>query len=212
MARGIVTSKPTGGTTGNTAGRIITTDTKSISSSDASGAATASYELGSEVEFLKDTTANVGDLVDFSADSSGQVFVNSVVTAGKVINGSTDNIVVSGAAPILITGTVDGKVTVSGGIAVIDSAKLSGKLESADGKSYILTVDSTISGKVEITGASYLSLKNSTIEGKVSSDGSLYTTVRKCEIEGSLEVINTVECHCSDNSVDGKTNTPNNQP
>jgi cytoskeletal protein CcmA (bactofilin family) len=135
-----------------------------------------------------------------------------VVTAGKVINGSADSIVVSGSTPILITGTIDGKVTVSGGIAIISAAQLSSKLESSTANSYILAIGSTISGKVELTGASYLSLRSSTIEGKVSSDGSIYTTVRKCEIEGSLEVINTSDCHCSDNTVDGQTNTPNNLP
>jgi cytoskeletal protein CcmA (bactofilin family) len=219
MARGIITTKPTGGSTGATvAGRIIVTDTKSVDSGGLGSSAgvgttlSASYELGSEVQFLKDTAANVGDLVDFSTDSTGQVYVNSVVTAGKVINGSSDGVVISGSTPVLITGTIDGKVTVSGGIAIISSAQLNSKLESSTANSYVLAVDSTISGKVELTEASYLSLKNVTVEGKVSSDGSLYTTIRKCSIEGSLDVINTSECHCSDNNVDGKTNTPNNQP
>jgi cytoskeletal protein CcmA (bactofilin family) len=134
------------------------------------------------------------------------------VTAGKVINGSADSIVVSGSVPTLITGTVDGKVTVDGGIALVSAAQLNSKLESSTANSYLLVIDSTISAKVELTGASYLSLRNTTIEGKVSSDGSVYTTVRKCQIEGSLEVINTNDCHCSDNSVDGQTNTPNNLP
>ena len=211
MARGIVTSKPTGGTTGNTAGRIIISDTKSVAASTSGGAA-VTYELGSEVQFLKDFPANVGDLVDFSTDPTGQVYINSVVAAGKVINGSTDSVVVSGSAPVLITGTIDGKVTVSGGIALISAAQLNSKLESSTVNSYLLAIDSTVSGKVELTGASYLSLRNTTIEGKVSSDGSIYTTVRKCQIEGSLEVINTNDCHCSDNTVDGQTNTPNNLP
>jgi hypothetical protein len=213
MARGIITTKPTGaGGTGTvTAGRIIVSDTKSVTPSS-TGATASTYELGSEVQFLKDFPANVGDLVDFSTDTTGQVYINSVVTAGKVINGSEDTIVVSGAAPVLITGTIDAKVTVSGGIAIISAAQLGSKLESSTANSYLLVVNSTISGKVDLSGASFLSLRNTTIEGKVSSDGSVYTTVRNCEIEGSLEVTNTNDCHCSGNTVDGQTNTPNNLP
>jgi hypothetical protein len=217
MARGIITAKPS---TAVPKGKISVTDGKSSSGGPGSdpstpgATTTAVVEVGSEVDYSRATSENVGDVVDFTTDSSGQVVINSIVaTGGKVIGNTNEKLTVAAGEVVVVTGTVDGKVTVNGGTIVITSAaKILSKLESTTANSYIIANGTTISAKVEISGASFVSLKNTKVEGKVTTDGTIYTAVRNCVIEGSLDVTNTSDCHCSGNTVDGNTNTPNNQP
>ena len=206
MARGIITIKP--GTGGTTAGKIMVTD--GAGSADGT---TPSLSLGIGVNFTESTTANVGDLVSFDLNSTGLASKIVLAIQGKLINNSGENVLVSSGQHVAISGTIDGKVTVAGGVlAVLEKTKVGGRLESSTDNSFIFSNGADIAAKVEFSGAGYLFLENTIVEGKVSSDGSVYTMVKKCTINGSLEVINTVDCHCNDNTVDGKTNTPNNKP
>jgi hypothetical protein len=215
MARGIITTKPTGagGTGATTAGKIIVTE-GTVASHDGTGDATPAalaLETGSTISYPSGTTEKEGDLVDFSIDAaSGTAKINSVVKTGTLITNSTENIIVSAGQSVVIAGTVEGKVTVNGGIlAIAEKSKIGGKLESSTAGSYIFANSAIISAKVEIIGASYVSLQGTTIEAKVTSDGTNYTSVKDCIINGSLDVINSADCKCSGNTVDGKTNTPN---
>ena len=206
MAKGIISVKPSAGAP---KGKIVVTDGKS-----STGSTTQTIEIGTEVDYTRSVNESVGDTVEFIFDPAlGAVITNVVATGGKVIGNSGDKLVVAANEVVIITGTQDGKVNVNGGNLILAAgAKVTSKIESATPGSYIISNGALVSAKIEITGASYVSIKKTTVEGKVGTDGTIYTTVRDCTIEGSLEVINTGDCHCSNNQVDGNTNTPNNIP
>ena len=212
MAKGILVKKPNIGS-GSTMGKISVTD-----GGGSADPTSPPVEIGTTVEFRNPVTANgedvnVGNLVEFETDANGETVVLSVLDKGTVITNSNEKVDVAAGTNVLINGTVDGKVTVNGGTLVVaDGSKILSKIESAVANSTIVVSGSNVAAKIDFSGASSLSVQNCTIEGKVTSDGSLYTTIRNCVIEGSLDVINTQECHCSGNTVEGKTNTPNNKP
>jgi hypothetical protein len=209
MARGIITAKPSIGSTGAASpGKIIVTDGGAGTSS--AGALAAALPIGSIVDYFKPTTEKEADLVDFTMDPTGQAVITSVAKTGKVISSLDGTLDVNSGEIVLVVGNVDGRVTVNSGTVVMtDKAKIGGKVSSTTANSYIFADGSSISAKVEVTGAGYLSLQGVTIDGKVSSDGTVFTSVTNCIVNGNLDVINAGTCSCSGNTVDGKTNTPN---
>ncbi len=202
MARGIIITKPSNSLPH---GRLIVSD-----GTDGSGRTATAAEIGSSLSYTEISKGEPGDIVEFIINDKGEATTINVLKTGKFLTGTvTENIIVAAGESVLVSALVDGKVIVNGGtITILERSKIGGKIESTVANSYIFVNNAIVDAKVEITGGSYLSLQNSTIEGKVSSNGSVFSSVVGCIINGSLEVINAKTCKCSDNRVDGSTNTP----
>src|SRR5688572_29732976 len=106
MAKGIITVKASSGGTGTTQGRVLLTE-EAIPTGTGSGTiggdgttsttvgttATATLPAGTYATFTETTTANVGDIVDFNVDATGNASGITKASSGTTYTGTiTDNI------------------------------------------------------------------------------------------------------------------------
>jgi hypothetical protein len=118
MARGIVVGKPSGGTGTAVAGKIIVTE--GAASSDPASGVAAAIEAGTIINFRETNATAVGDIADFNITDGVGTGLNTVI-AGTVLTGTiTDNVVVAAGQAVTIKGgTLEGKITVNGGILAV---------------------------------------------------------------------------------------------
>ncbi len=207
MARGIVKAPPMGGSPATTSGKILVTESLADPVDGTPG-----MDVGTEISFIDANQSKVGDIVDFSLDSTGNGKINSVVASGTVIpNNFPDNIIVAAGQSVIINGTTafDGKITINGGyLSIVDSAHIEGKIESTNPGSFLLiSGDKTVThdGAIKFTGGN-LSIKKANISGKFSSSGAKFIIIQGNTFVGKFEVLNATKCKAGQNSINGDSN------
>ena len=210
---------------------------------------------GDELPFISVIPVSEGYLVEGSITADGVFFeISEVIDEAPTIISSnvSGNITIGTNKSYLVksTGSLQGNVTVNGGVLVMlggsangnisiganssiicsENAVVTGgsfKITGGGANSVVAIISSTVNGSFSSTGITYTSLKGSSINGKIESNGGNILFIRGCEVEGkvevdgnafasitdciingNLEIVNTVECHTSNNTVSGTVNTP----
>ena len=193
-------------------GTIIITDNEGDTICSGLGStAPVGCSPGDEIRYNESIGENEGDLVSFTYNNdpaTGEVTATGVtkLADGTLITGPHNDKLDIGAneAVTVNGGTVDGKVTLTGGVfVVINGGTIDGKITSDANSTVIIDGNSTVDGKVESTRATGLVLRDSNILGKVTSTSDEFVTITNCNIDGKLEIANPGSCEESGNVVTG---------
>ncbi len=211
MARGIVTIKPAS----TNSGKIMSTSSSASSSGGSTGssgtatdpiAGIAALPIGTIVPYTQDTTANLGDVVDFVVADDGSAVDIKVFKAGTYLTGEIHtNVIVNAGDSVLVSAHVDGKIIVNGGMLTLaEGTHVEAKVESAVDGSYIFITGAHIEGRVAVAGASYLDLRSSVVEGAVFSDSNLFASIADTSVKGKIEATKATSLTIKNVVVDGK--------